>query len=98
MTSNVKKCVRQKFHNVYKMSESDLDIVFGYCNLGVLVSNNFNWSNHINVIVTMEIKMLGLLRKTIGISAPKQAKHIAYVTMVRSLIFYASQMWNPISK
>jgi hypothetical protein len=66
--------------------------------LGITISTNLRWTTHINQIITKAHQRLGLIIRTLGYDAPKQAKQNAYVAMVRSVLEYGSSIWSPVDK
>ena len=63
--------------------------------LGVLITSDLTWSNHIKIISSKAYKKLGLLRRTFCNSNSIQSKKSLYISLVRSQLTYASQVWRP---
>jgi hypothetical protein len=62
--------------------------------LGVTMSSNATWDQHINNTTNKATQTLGFLRRNLQ-SAPKSIKAMAYTTMVRPQLEYASTVWDP---
>ena len=62
--------------------------------LGVTITNNLSWNKHIENITSKASRTLGFIKRNI------QTKHqgirtMAYQTLVRQQLEYASTVWNP---
>ena len=65
--------------------------------LGILVSSDLSWSQHIDKITSRAYKMLGLLRRTFSSSCNITTKKRLYIiSLVRSQLLYGSQIWRPL--
>ncbi|KAI8515244.1 hypothetical protein Bbelb_078350 [Branchiostoma belcheri] len=62
--------------------------------LGVTITNNLTWSTHIGNIVNKASKTLGFLRRNLK-ACPKRIREIAYFTLVRPIVEFASPVWDP---
>nr|XP_037291064.1 uncharacterized protein LOC119186713 [Rhipicephalus microplus] len=62
--------------------------------LGVHLSSNISWSDHIEAICSSACKTLGFIRRNLYL-ANKSTKLLAYATLVRAKLEYASFIWNP---
>ena len=62
--------------------------------LGVLLSNDAKWSQHISAICKQANATLGFLRRNLY-NCPKDLKKLAYIVVVCSKLEYASCVWNP---
>ncbi len=101
MSFNVKKChimhitkKRNPNCRVYNMSGTQLLTVTSYPYLGVEIQNNLSWENHVSAISKRGSKILGLLRRNIN-SCNRETKSIAYMSLVRPILEYASPVWDP---
>ena len=63
--------------------------------LGITITDN--WDQHVSEISSKAIKTLGFLRRNLAF-APKSTKEVAYKTLVRPKLEYASPIWSPHSK
>ena len=81
----------------YKLGESILEETKCHPYLGVEISNNLSWSNHINRNTSSANRQLGFIRRNLY-SCNKQIKQNAYMSLVRPHIEYASSVWDPHQK
>ena len=100
---NVDKCslctVSRKRNPIicnYNMGGKILSRVGAQCDLGVLLSDTACFSDHIHAQVNKANKMLGFIRRTISrskiLSPTLRSLH---VTLIRSHLEYASEIWSP---
>ena len=61
--------------------------------LGVTISDDLSWGTHINKI-TEKANQIGLLKRNIKVHN-KDLKSVAYKTLVRPQLEYASTVWSP---
>ena len=100
LTFNETKCVHLHFWNFYSSDfEYTIDSKLISCkestrDLGIMVTNNLNWTPHHNHIIAKCYKMLGLLRRTFTTNNV-DAKRKLYLSLVRSQMMYCSQIWRP---
>lgn len=82
------------------------DIFFQHCkleyitthkHLGLHLSSDLKWSEHINIIVNKALKKLGLLKK-LELSLGKSSLSKMYITFVRPILEYASDVWDGCSQ
>ena len=59
------------------------------------MSNDLQWKQHYQLIISKSYTMLGLLRRTFFNTSCIRAKRILYLSLVRSKILYCSQLWRP---
>ena len=62
--------------------------------LGLILSNNLDWSDHYHNITTKAYKVLGLLRRSFKTDST-DAKRKLYISLVTSHLLYCSQIWRP---
>ena len=62
--------------------------------LGVTLSNDLSWNRHINLSVKKASNRLKFINRNLH-SASKNTKTTAYFTLVRSIVEYASVVWDP---
>ena len=62
--------------------------------LGVTISEDLKWSEHINNITKKANQTLGFLKRNIRVHN-KDLKSTAYKTLVRPQLEYASTVWSP---
>jgi hypothetical protein len=101
MSFNIKKCAvmtitrkRKPSLYQYSLSGENLTRVDKHDYLGVTISEDLRWGNHINKVTRKASQTLGLLRRSLS-PCSKQVKAKAYETLVRPKVEYASEVWNP---
>jgi len=62
--------------------------------LGITVSNNFEWGNHVDVTARKASNTLNFLKRNLKY-CPKQAKQTAYFSLIRSAVEYSGAIWDP---
>ena len=62
--------------------------------MGVTISDNLTWSNHIKNITTKGNRTVGFLWRNFRECSSK-VKSATYTTMVRPVLEYASSVWDP---
>ena len=101
MKFNVSKC------KILTVTQRKSPIIFNYCmdnikllrcanikDIGVTLDNKLNWSTHIESIVSKANKVMGVIKRTVGYSAPVTVKKQLYISLVRSKLEYCSQIWS----
>ena len=71
-----------------------LDSVTHQPYLGVELSRNLDWGEHVNNKVMKTNRSLGFLRRNLS-SCPEGVKEAAYKALVRPHVEYASSVWDP---
>jgi len=102
MVFNAKKChilnisrKRQKTQPHYQLGLEALSVVDSYPSLGVTISHNLRWHQHINNISAKATRTLNFVRCNIYSCSP-DAKALAYTALVRPHLEYASAAWSHI--
>ena len=62
--------------------------------LGLILSNNLDWTDHYHNITAKAYKVLGLLRHSFKTDST-DAKRKLYISLVKSHLLYCSQIWQP---
>ena len=65
--------------------------------LGVNISQDLSWNHHINEITGKANRTLGFIKKNVK-TKNEQVKELAYKTLVRPQVEYASSVWTPHTK
>ena len=89
MRFNAAKCFTLKLYhtkpvsdNVYKLGNSTLEEVQSHLYLGVIISHDLKWGEHVNTIVNKANRVLGVVRRNLH-SCPTNLKATAYKSLVR---------------
>ena len=62
--------------------------------LGITITDDRNWGQHINNVTSKATKTLGFLCRNLTL-APQETKVAAYQAFVRSQLEYVAPIWNP---
>ena len=62
--------------------------------LGITITDNLEWGQHVSEISSKATKTLGFLRRNLAL-APQHTKEVAYQTLVRPQLEYAAPIWHP---
>ena len=65
--------------------------------LGITITDNMDWGQHVSEISSKATKTLGFLRRNLAF-APRSTKEVAYKTLVRPKLEYAAPIRSPHSK
>ena len=79
---------------VYTLHGQQLETVNTIKYLGVTISNNLTWNNHIAEIIPKATRTLGFLRRNLRAMPPSIKEH-AYKALVRPQLEYCSSVWDP---
>jgi hypothetical protein len=100
MTFNPTKCFVMSFARKMK-------IIYNYCinntvllrtssctDLGLIISDNLRWDNHIKYIVGKAGQRLGLVKRCVGYDCSIQVKLTCYTSLIRPILEYGSVIWS----
>ncbi len=85
---------RKPTPNLYTFCGQQLKSVESHCYLGIHISNTLNWTIQSNSVTKKAQQTLGMIRRNLN-KCPTQIKSIAYTTLVRPILEYASASWDP---
>ena len=103
MSFNPAKCVlmristkknKKVLHTQYQLHGHTLDVYDISKYLGVTIKVDLSWDAHVQNIVAKANRTVGFLRRNLKDCKP-QVKDVAYKTMVRPILEYASPVWDP---
>ena len=78
----------------YFINNQPLSLVHSYKYLGVMITSDLRWNEHVTFIAKKAYRQLGYLRRTLGHSTT-EIKLLAYRTFIRPILEYASAAWDP---
>ena len=78
----------------YELSGQVLEEVKDAKYLGVTVSDDLEWTKHINAITTKANSKLSFLRRNLK-GCPEKLRETAYFALVRSFLEYSATVWHP---
>ena len=64
--------------------------------IGITITDDMDWGQHISEISSKETKTLGFLRRNLAF-APRSTKEVAYNSLVRPKLEYVAHIWSPYS-
>ena len=101
MRFNASKCYIMSIHRgsshlpfLYELCDTILTSVTEEKYLGVLIADDLSWTAHRNAVLTKANQKLGFLRRNLR-GCPEELKKLAYISIVRSSMEYASIIWEP---
>ena len=65
--------------------------------LGVNITKDLSWNTHINQITSNANRTLGFVERNVR-TTYQSVKELAYKTLVRHQVEYASTVWSPYTK
>ena len=65
--------------------------------LRITITDNLDWGQHVSEVSTKATQTLGFLHRNLSL-APRETKDMAYKTLVRPKLEYASPVWNSHNK
>lgn len=85
------------FYFDYTLHQQTLEQVQPAIYLGITITDDLDLGQHISEITSKATRTLGFLRRNLAF-APRQTKDVAYKTLVRPQLEYASPIWHPYVK
>jgi hypothetical protein len=81
----------------YKLNNEELKYTKSCKYLGVTLTSNLHWGEHVNNVVKSGQKSLNFVMRNLRGTTPK-VREKAYISMVRPILEYASSAWDPHSQ
>ena len=78
----------------YTLHQQRLEQVPSAKYLGITITDDSDWGQHISEISYKETKTMGFPRHNLAF-APRHTKEVAYKTLVRPKLEYAAPIWHP---
>ena len=104
MEFNLSKCqvlhisrARQPIHSQYALHGEILESVDCARYLGISISKDLSWNTPISQITSKANRTLGFVKRNVR-TKNQSVKEIAYKTLVRPQVEYASTVWSPYTK
>ena len=97
MLANTAKTKTLNFKSVTDVNLSGINLmnVNSQRDLGVVVTSNLKWDNHIDIRISKARKFFFLLKNTIPWSTPSKTKYNLYRSMVLSVLLYGAVICSP---
>ena len=83
--------------NTYTFCGQTLTSVDSHCYIGIHQSNILNWTAQTKAASTKAQQTLGVIRRNLN-KCPIHIKPVAYTSLVRPILEYASAAWDPHSQ
>ena len=88
---------RQPLQSQFTLHGHFLESVYSAKYIGVNITQDLNWNHHINEITGKANRTLGFVNRNVK-TKNEAVKELAYKTLVRPQVEYASSLWNPHTK
>ena len=82
----------------YNLGDQPIECVSSFVDLGITISHNLSWADHIEKIVVKANRTLGLMKRIFHYLQDIQTRKIIYCALVRSKLEYGSSLWSPYTK
>ena len=80
------------------MNDVTLSTVNEVKDLGIFLDTKLSWDKHIRYTTANARKLTGLIKRTVGHSAPVNVSQQLYSSIVMPQLEYATPIWNSLSK
>ena len=77
------------------MAGCQLEVVSAEKDLGAYITDNLTWNKEVNVQCAKASRLLGYVRRNTRLVKSITVRRSAYLTLVRSHLGYATQVWTP---
>jgi hypothetical protein len=98
MRFNAKKCyvlrMRQKTTYTYVLDSELLKVVSNNPYLGIIISDDLKWHDHVTHVAKKANTTLGFIRRNLR-HCPRHCRRTAYIALVRSIMDYGAVVWDP---
>ena len=91
---------KDTYADMYTFCGQTLTSVYSHCYLGIHLSNRgptLNWTAQTKAASTIAQQTLGVVRRNLN-KCPTHIKAVAYTSLVRPILEYASAAWDPHSQ
>ena len=99
---NVAKCALLRFSSGcssvifnYTINDNLISAQETHRDLGIIMSSDLSWREHMKSILCRAYKTLNLVRRSFSRGHSPQTKKIIYLSLIRSQLTYCSQIWRP---
>ena len=79
----------------YTIEGCNISVPSLHRDLGIIVKGDLSWSSHHNFICSKAYSVLYRIHRTFSSSATVSVKKQLYISLVRSIMCYGSQLWRP---
>ena len=81
----------------YILNNQTIQLSNTYRYLGVTFTSTLTWNTHISNVTNRATKMLNFIKRNIG-KCTNQIKSKVYMSLIRLILEYATQVWDPYQK
>ena len=78
----------------HMLTGNSLELVTSFKDLGVLVSSDLSWKEHIHNVVSKCNRVNGMIRRVVGYHAPNNVALNLYKSLTRSIAEYSTPVWS----
>ena len=79
----------------YTLDGTTLTRVSEEKDLGVIITSTISWDSHLHTVTAKANKLLGLLKRTCPLLTDVSLRRSLYLSLVKSQLCYATQVWSP---
>ena len=79
---------------IYNIGSDSLEVVSYYKYLGVIISRDFSWKNHIDSVTSKATKLCGFIRRVVKSNNSTVLVKL-YTSLCRPVMEYAAPVWCP---
>ena len=83
-----------QIHFDYSLHQQTLEQVQSAKYLGITITDNLEWGQHVSEISSKATKTLGFLQRNLAL-ATRHTRNVANQTFVRPQLEYAAPIWQP---
>ena len=78
----------------YKLTGNSFEHATSFKDLGVLVSSDLIWKEHIHNVVSKYNRVNGMIKRVVGYHAPNNVALNLYKSLTRSIAEYSTPVWS----
>ena len=86
---------RQPITTKYTLQDNAMKPLTHQKDLGIVVTKDLKWKKQVEEISSKANSMLGFIRRTASVTHDIHVRKVLYLSLVRSKLGYASQVWAP---
>ena len=87
-----KKRLTREMNRNYSLGDQPIECVPSFVDLGITISHNLSWADHIEKIVVKANRTLGLMKRIFRDLQDIQTRKIIYCALVRPKLEYGSRL------
>lgn len=79
----------------YRLFNEDLELVTKMKDLGILFQSNFEFKEHLDIVVSRSLKLLGFIKRSTKEFKNTDTIMYLYKTIIKPVLMYGSIIWSP---